>query len=128
MVRTEVVPESVVKDSSQFPESWLEKKAVFSMESFMDGEVEYFVAAPVFWEKVSETFVVRPLVFRNFSKSNRPRAWKNCDLRIQSTLPVLGIADDSSIRKEDHSDGNESVNPDRIVRVSMALKSCDGEE
>lgn len=93
----------------------------------MDGKVEYFVAAPAVRNKSSETFAVMPLVFRSFSKSDRPRAWKSCDLRIQSTLPVLGI-DDSSISKGDYSSEDGSSKSERLVRVSMVLTtSYDGE-
>eukprot|EP00533_Pseudo-nitzschia_delicatissima_P003670 CAMPEP_0116108408 /NCGR_PEP_ID=MMETSP0327-20121206/16769_1 /TAXON_ID=44447 /ORGANISM="Pseudo-nitzschia delicatissima, Strain B596" /LENGTH=775 /DNA_ID=CAMNT_0003601317 /DNA_START=329 /DNA_END=2656 /DNA_ORIENTATION=- len=120
VVRTEVVQHSLLEspkvfhDSLQSPENLLAKKAVLSMEAFMEGKVEYFVAAPA-----SETDEVKPLVFRSFSKLDRPRAWKNCDLRVQTTLPLLGI-DESLISKDSKTE--------RLVRVSMILKNSDGEE
>jgi hypothetical protein len=97
----------------------LAKKAVLSMEVFMDGKIEYFVEA-----------TARPLVFRRFSKTDRPKAWKNCDLRIQSTLPVLGI-DDTSIgngSKLEHSESESCTNSEHLIRVSMALRNRDGDE
>ena len=116
VVRTDIVPEDAEKLSLQAPETLLNKKAVVSMENFMSGEVEYFVSAPV----------DRPLVFRSFSKADRPRAWKGCDLRIQTTIPVLGV--DSSVSKDDHSGGREgSDKSERLIRVSMKLRSSDGE-
>jgi hypothetical protein len=119
VVRTEIVAETVMKDSPHPHEIFLAKKAILSMETFMDGKVEYFVQA-----------TARPLVFRRFSKTDRPKAWKNCDLRIQSTLPVLGI-DDSSIGSEsklEHSESERYTNSERLIRVSMALRNRDGEE
>ena len=89
------------------------------MEAFMDGEIEYFVAAPA-----SDDDAVKPLVFCSFSKANRPRAWKSSDLRIQATLPLLAI-DESSISK----DGGEGhTKAERLIRVSIALRNGDGEE
>ena len=111
VVRTEIVTESDTKDSTEL----LDKKAVPSMEGFLDGRVEYFLSAPTFLDESSNSFIPKPLVFRTFSKTNRPRAWKSCDLRIQSTLPVLGIND---------SNGGGSDNaPQRLIRVSMALRN-----
>ena len=97
------------------------------MDAFMNGEVEYFIAAPAFQQENSESFAVRPLVFRSFSKSDRPRAWKNCDLRIQTTLPVLGI-DDSSISKDGDFSGEGSNTSERLIRISMKLRNSNSEE
>lgn len=117
VVRTEILPED-----AETPDILLNKKAVLSMEKFMDGEVEYFVPAPAVGEDNPETSAIKPLVFRSFSKADRPKAWKGCDLRIQSTIPVLGI--DPSISK----DAEGSSESERLIRVSMALRSSDGDE
>ena len=117
-MRTEIVSESVM--SPETPETWLDKKAVSSMESFLDGEVEYFVSVPTFWDNTSKGFVPRPLIFRTFSKSDRPRAWKGCDLRIQSTLPVVGV---------DDSNGRGSADAaERLIRVLITLTNPKDEE
>ena len=106
VVRTEILSED-----AESPDALLNKKAVLSMEKFMDGEVEYYVPASA----------TRPLIFRSFSKADRPKAWKGCDLRIQSTIPVLGI--DPSISK----DAEGSDKSERLIRVSMALRDSDGD-
>ena len=116
VVRTEILPED-----AQSPDALLNKKAVLSMEKFMDGEVEYFVPTPAVGEDSPETSTIKPLVFRSFSKADRPKAWKGCDLRIQSTIPVLGI--DPSISK----DAEGSSKSERLIRVSMTLRA-DGDE
>jgi len=122
VVRTEVVPKTVTQDSSQSKDTLLAKKAVRSMEDFMDGTVEYYVEAPIYRKNnnsAPQGFLPKPLVFRTFSKTDRPKAWKNCDLRIQSTLPVLGI-DESSIGSESKHEGNTDT-PDCLIKVSMVL-------
>ncbi len=114
-----VVRTEVVQDSTQSTETLLAKKAVVCMEAFMDGKVEYFVAA-----SAAAIDAVKPLVFRSFSKVDRPKAWKNCDLRIQTTLPLLGV-DDSNVSKDDNSTRECSDKMEHLIRVSMALKNCD---
>ena len=117
-----VVRTEVVQDTTQSTETLLAKKAVLSMEAFMEGEVEYFVTA-----SVTGTDAVQPLVFRSFSKADRPKAWKNCDLRIQTTLPLLGV-DDSKVSNNDKATGEGFDKTEHLIRVSMALKQCDDEE
>ena len=92
------------------------------MDSLMDGNIEYFVKASTRFEKDKEIgrFVPRSLVFRTFSKADRPRAWKSCDLRIQSTLPVLGNDKDLEGAMEDTGDPAQTP-PDRLVRVTIGL-------
>mmetsp|Transcript_14554 Transcript_14554/g.40436 ORF Transcript_14554/g.40436 Transcript_14554/m.40436 type:complete len:877 (-) Transcript_14554:182-2812(-) len=124
-VRAEIVSETSSEDSSQPSNSFLEKRAVISMEAFMNGNIEYFLSAPTSYDKESGDFIPRPLVFRQFSKADRPRAWKSCDLRIQSTLPVLGN------EKEMVGNGSEvnsqtETSPERLIRVTITL--CGQEE
>ena len=127
VVRTEIVQEKMMKDSSQPPETWLAKKAVLSMESFMNGEIEYFLMAPAVCKEDTKTIVAKSLVFRKFSKTDRPRAWKNCDMRIQSTLPILGI--DNSSRLEVEKRDNEGYNISEVlIRVSIALHNSNSDE
>ncbi len=117
-----VVRAEILSEDTGSPDALLNEKAVLSMEKFMDGEVEYFVSAPAIGEENSGTCATRPLVFRSFSKADRPKAWKGCDLRIQSTIPVLGI--DPSIPK----DAEGSDKSECLIRVSMALRNSDGDE
>jgi tRNA(Ile)-lysidine synthetase-like protein len=71
---------------------YLEKMAVTDMESFMSGEIEYYLESPT-WEvdkKGQTTFEPDPLEFAIFSKSSRPMGWKGIDAKIQEIVPVLG--------------------------------------
>lgn len=79
------VTAKIVSKECQKNESALEKKAVPSWEALMNGKIKYYLEAPI------QNDVVQPLVFvSEYQKKSRPKAWKNIDLKIQSTLPVLG--------------------------------------
>ena len=125
VVRSEVLPES-----SGPPETVLAKKAVISMEAFMDGKVEYVVAAPTQKEKATGGFVPKPLIFRHFSKVDRPKAWKNCDLRVQTTLPVLGtdVPARYGVYGPEEVGVEETIGPECLIRVSIVLSDREGDE
>ena len=65
----------------------LEKqKAIKSMEAFMAGYIQYYFKVPLV-----ETSSSPQLIFPGrFTKIGRPKAWKNSDLKIESTLPLVG--------------------------------------
>jgi hypothetical protein len=89
----------------------LEKKAFVSWEDFMYGNLQYFLTVPI----VNET--IQPLVFvSGFQKSYRPKAWKNCDLKIQTFLPILGNSMESVHAL---SIGSETA----LVEVTLSLDS-----
>jgi hypothetical protein len=71
-------------------QTYLAKRAVPTMDKLMEGKIEYHIEAPTVYDNESGHFRPRPLVFRKFTKADRPQAWKQCDLRVQSTLPLLG--------------------------------------
>ena len=132
-IKADIASGSSHQDSSQLPGIWLSKKAVLSMESFMDGCVEYFISAPTWFDKHHDNFIPRPLVFRQFSKTYRPRAWKNCDLKIQKTIPVLGNG--PITKKYDATSGSDftqelddeiKTNPERLIRISIQLTESGG--
>lgn len=81
-IKTDVLGETEI-------EKWreLEKlKAVESMEEFMSGYVQYYFKVPLL-----EPSSLPQLVFPGrFTKIGRPKAWKNGDLKIESTLPLVG--------------------------------------
>jgi hypothetical protein len=63
----------------------LKRRAIESWEAFMGGDITYYLTVPV------DESVARPLVFvSGFAKQSRPIAWKSTDMKIQSTLPLLG--------------------------------------
>jgi len=130
-VRSEVVSAASFEESSELSSSLLEKRAVQSMDAFMEGNVEYFITAPTRFDKESGNAIPIPLVFRQFSKADRPRAWKSCDLRIQSTLPVLGNDKDmvgSGLIEEVEVNGEKQTHTERLIRVSISLMDHGGEE
>lgn len=91
------------------------------MEAFMEGNIEYYIEAPTWY--VDGGFQPRPLVFCVFKKADRPMAWKNSDLKIQTTLPLVGndsIATGALQSPQTH-DGDQ--NPTRLVRVVIRLQS-----
>ena len=76
------------------PKEALSQKAIKSWESLMSGKIEYYLSVPSFDYSLEgnnddcpESFLV---VMDSFSKDTRPLAWKHTDLKIQSTLPLLG--------------------------------------
>ena len=89
----------------------LSQKAVPSMDFFMDGNIEYYLETPGSHGNSKP----RPLVFCHFQKPHRPVAWKSIDLKIQSTLPLVG---------NDETAQQEMQNKDQltcIVRVTLRL-------
>jgi tRNA(Ile)-lysidine synthetase-like protein len=80
-----VVSSRVLSKVSSNNSDLLGKKSFLSWEDFMYGNLQYFLTVPI----SNET--IQPLVFvSGFQKLDRPRAWKNCDLKIQTNLPILG--------------------------------------
>lgn len=68
-------------------------KAVKSMEHFMDGFIEYYMQVPSFTDSITQQNCPIPLVIvSDFTSGSRPLAWKSSDMKIQSTLPILGYA------------------------------------
>ena len=104
-------------------ESLIRRKAVLSMQHFMEGFVEYYLEVPservdsdVVTDTAASDYRPVPLLFvSSFRKSNRPPAWKNTDEKIQEILPVLGLSEDSS-QDLKNSNGEKPVS---LVRVSL---------
>lgn len=111
----------------------LRQKAVHTMNTFMDGHVEYFLQVPTSCqENVSEvSFIPRQLVFiSKFTKRTRPFAWKNTNEKIQATLPLLGndntalsaINDPIGTGFHHQIKGKTIANPVVLIRVTLSLK------
>ena len=105
----------------------LRQKAVPSMDEFMEGKIEYYLSVPTILD--DNIYVPQPLVLcPEFSKASRPASWKNTDLKIQSTLPLLGI-DEHTTEKNEKEDLVKSLatfdspedHPIRLVRVTLRL-------
>jgi hypothetical protein len=120
-VRAELFEGSTFQDATEVPTDWLAKRAVISMQDFMDGKIEYFVETPSVIDSDTGSRSPKPLVFCEFTKDNRPLAWKNCDLRIQSTLPLLCTRSSDYSSNNDGKDAKEHDNQSSLVRVSLKL-------
>lgn len=125
-VQSELVQPSAGSSQIDSPQL-LAKKAVPTMDGFMEGELEYYLSVPTKLDGdvyVPQRLVVSP----EFSKASRPSAWKNTDLKIQSTLPILGI-DERITKKNEQEDivtslanfANPKDNPVRVVKVTLCL-------
>eukprot|EP00521_Asterionellopsis_glacialis_P011151 CAMPEP_0195290034 /NCGR_PEP_ID=MMETSP0707-20130614/6062_1 /TAXON_ID=33640 /ORGANISM="Asterionellopsis glacialis, Strain CCMP134" /LENGTH=347 /DNA_ID=CAMNT_0040350101 /DNA_START=105 /DNA_END=1148 /DNA_ORIENTATION=+ len=126
---------SEVMDSSQIPnedtaQSLLGEKAIGSMDTFMDGHVQYYMKVPMSGHEEEEeksespssslSHDYRPLVFvSEYTKSSRPVAWRKLDLRIQTILPLLGN-DLEAVRLLEETNGGRLYGDDYgIVKVTM---------
>ncbi|KAG7337842.1 tRNAIle-lysidine synthetase [Nitzschia inconspicua] len=117
-VRVETLDGSSFQDAAEEPTDWLAKRAVSSMENFMNGKIEYYLEV----RAVSDTsHSPSLLVFGQFNKSNRPEAWKNSDLKIQSTLPLLCIDNANEDTNNQDTDGSPTTTT-TLIRVSLELK------
>jgi len=78
---------TIVNDNNHSQSVLLSQKAIPSWEQFMEGCVEYYVEVPL----LEDNRTPRPLVFvPSYDKQSRPEAWKRTDLKLQTTLPLLG--------------------------------------
>ena len=93
----------------------------------MEGKLEYIIQSPT-WPSDGQ-FQPRPLVFRVFTKASRPLAWKNSDIKVQQTLPLLSNDEIADGALKDPTggglvsivDGQKEQNPIRLVRVTMQV-------
>jgi hypothetical protein len=95
--------------------SLLGKKAVPSMDKLMGGVIEYYLEAPHNTNPNEERSQPANLIFDEFTKATRPSAWKNTDLKLQSTLPILAV--DKRLEKIAGSDDP----PKSLVKVTLQL-------
>ena len=83
----------------------------------MSGEIEYYL-------KVSGTKggQMQSLVMVDkFSKETRPCCWKNCDLRVEATLPLLG----NDIKTTQMVNEKANMNNTELVKISLKLHKLD---
>jgi len=116
-----VVCAEIVSDKGDCPEKFrLTQNAIISMEAFMEGNIEYYVESPT-W-RIDCKFQPRPLVFCVFKKADRPMAWKNSNLKIQSTLPLVGNDAIATGALQTPQTYEGKPNPTRLVRVVIRLQ------
>lgn len=112
-------------------QTYLAKKAIPTMGSLMEGKIEYYVEAPTMFDDECRQFAPRPLVFRKFTKADRPHAWKHSDLKVQTTLPLLGNDEVANTMMKETSDvglardgngGSSKQSSTCLIRISLDLQ------
>lgn len=114
-VSAEIVNSVTEKKSTEL----LKTKALKHLEDLMKGSITYYIAAPI---NDGES-IPSPLVHfeRGFTKPSRPAAWKSLDLKVESTLPLLGI-DQSKLDNNPLSFAVEEYGKTwTLVEVNLAL-------
>jgi hypothetical protein len=92
--RIEVGPWTIISDlvkptSEKEAILLLQTKALQNMQHLMSGDIQYFMKVPIM---TSEASLPCPLVrVKGFTKPTRPSAWKGFDLKVENTLPLLGV-------------------------------------
>lgn len=84
-VSAEIMTKATEKESTNL----LKTKALKDIEDLMSGVITYYIAAPI----MNAESLPSPLVHfeSGFTKPSRPPAWKGFDLKVEGTLPLLGI-------------------------------------
>ena len=101
--------------SEEEAKTLLQQKAFQNFASLMTGEVKYCLKVPL----VSGTATPHALIRVNgFTKPTRPQAWKGLDLKVESTLPLLGV--DQSVLNDD-TISQEYERTWALVRVQLLL-------
>ncbi len=107
-IQTEIV-------SSSEENSLLKIKAIEAIEDLMSGNIQYYV-------KVLETDTnhIQPLtLIEKFTKDTRPISWKNVDLKVESTLPILGNDVGTTKILADSSKSSKT----RLARVTLSMNT-----
>ncbi|KAL7545048.1 hypothetical protein ACHAWF_008414 [Thalassiosira exigua] len=93
----------------------LQTKALRNMEHLMAGDVEYFIKVPII------DSLPCPLVrVSGFTKPTRAAAWKGFDLKVERTLPLLGV-DQSFLNGDINTDFEEYGKSWTLVNVRLRL-------
>ncbi len=83
------------------------------MEDLMSGEITYYL-------EVLETELgeIHPLqLIDSFSKETRPSCWKNCDLKVEAILPILG----NDVETTKTINDKTSINKIRMAKICLRL-------
>jgi len=97
----------------------LEKKAMESWDQLMEGYIEYTVTVPL--RSLQETDDLKLVIVKDFTQRSRPMAWKNTDLKVQATLPILGN-DTESLSRLSVMEESQHNNPHCVALVKVVLR------
>jgi len=104
----------IIKAPEKEVTTLLQSKAFKNMEELVAGKVEYHMKVPLINGKSP-----CPLVRVNgYTKSTRPKSWKGVDLKVESTLPLLGV-DHSVLENETASNCDDIW---ALVKVQLVLQ------
>lgn len=110
------VKSEVIEVSDDVAEKLLNTKVFKNAEQLMSGDIQYHLNVPV---KIGAN-EPRPLVrVAGFTKFNRPAAWKGVDLKVETTLPLLGV--DQSVVSDADMSGHQDKDKYALVRVNLVL-------
>ena len=84
----QVVPEVIDACLGNEADALCKKKALADIEQLMLGDICYFVKAPI---PTGHELPLPLVMMSGFKKHTRPAAWKGLDLRIEQTLPLVGV-------------------------------------
>mmetsp|Transcript_24117 Transcript_24117/g.51129 ORF Transcript_24117/g.51129 Transcript_24117/m.51129 type:complete len:202 (+) Transcript_24117:3-608(+) len=114
-----ITSEIAKANSEEAAKALLQTKALRNMEHLMAGDVKYFLKVPILSGKSKPCPLVR---VEAFTKPTRPAAWKGFDLKVENTLPLLGI--DQSVFNGRESSGPEEFGKTwALVSVHLVLGS-----
>jgi tRNA(Ile)-lysidine synthetase-like protein len=110
------VKSEVIEVSDDVAKKLLNTKVFKSVEQLMSGDIQYHLNVPV----KSGAKEPRPLVrVTGFTKFNRPTAWKGVDLKVETTLPLLGV--DQSVISDADISGHQDNDMYALVRVHLLI-------
>lgn len=84
----QIVPEITAACMEDEADALCKSKALSDIDQLMLGDICYFVKAPI---PPGHSFPRQLTMMSGFKKRTRPAAWKGLDLRIEQTLPLLGV-------------------------------------
>jgi len=112
------VKSEFIEVSDDVANKLLNTKVFQNVEQLMSGDIQYHLNVPV----QSGAKEPRPLVrVTGFTKFNRPAAWKGVDLKVETTLPLLGV--DQSVISDADISGHQDNDKYAVVRVHLVLNS-----
>ncbi len=88
------------------------KPAYESWEDFMSGDITYSIEVP----NHDDEELLPLVVVNSFTRESRPQSWKGLDLKVQSTLPLLGHSEKALA-------GWDEMTPTLTAMISLKLRS-----
>jgi tRNA(Ile)-lysidine synthetase-like protein len=110
------ITSDIIHAQEEDAHSMVTTKAFSSMDHLMSGDIQYYLNVPI----ISGTELCPLVRVAGFTKPTRPIAWKGLDLKVESTLPLLGV-DQYAMANIDCSNIQNDKTSFALVRVSLVL-------